>query len=97
MTDREEVRVVWVHQLQIRHINILTYPVFGFHLGGMFFFVEKTEKQYSVPDFPQERLYLFLSSNVPFPQKWSRLQKLFFTVILEKYCFFFSKKLLNEN
>ncbi len=31
----------------------------------------KKWKLYSVPHFPKKRLYSLLSSNVPFPQKWS--------------------------
>ncbi len=59
-----------------------------FNSAGMGFSEENTSKQYSVSDFPLKKLYSFLSSDSPFPGKWSCPQKFFFSVILENIVFF---------
>ncbi len=64
---------------------------FGFYSADMGVFWRKNLKTVSIPRFPQTRLYSFLLSNVPFPQKWSWALKIFFQVILENIVFFFEK------
>ncbi len=39
----------------------------------------------------RKRLYLFLSSDAPLPQKWSCPPKIISRCCFEKYCFFFKK------
>ncbi len=52
------------------------------------FLKKRTQKLYLVPHFPPKKLYSFLLSDAPFPQKWSCPQKELFAVILENIVFF---------
>ncbi len=56
---------------QIREEMCPQNQFFGFKSNSMGVFEKKTSKLYLVPHLPKKkRLYLFLSSDPPFPQKW---------------------------
>ncbi len=69
--------------------NVPPKPVFCIYLTGTCFFEEQSSKLYSVPHFAQKRLYSFLSSDAPFPRKWSCPPKSFFCSYVGKGFFFF--------
>ncbi len=65
---------------------------FGFKSDGMYgsFWGKnlKTVFLYFVPHLPKKRLYSFLSSDHPVPQKWCRHPKIIFRLYFGKYCLY---------
>ncbi len=70
--------------------NVPPKPVFWLSFSPMFFvfcFWGINFKTVFGTPFPTKKAYSFLSSDAPFPQKWSCTQKLFAAVILENIVF----------